>query len=119
MPNIALINDQCQGNNQGGYVFVGDPSITAPSAIASMNDDVLVWGLTNIPPTGVREISSIPTKFTPNGTPIEWFITEYGTILDGNSKVLSSKSQPVAFNGSKWASSHFNGTVMGTSPHQV
>ena len=119
MPNITLFGDTCVGNIQSGTVMGQDPKVTAPVGIASQNDDVLVSGLTSIPPNGVREVVSFPTKFTPNGTPIEWFITEYGTIMQGSATVLSSKSMPVAYQGCSWTSAHFQGTILGTSMHQV
>lgn len=123
MPNLAVLNDQATGNNQGGFVFKAHPNLTSDNIpVARLQDDVLVWGLTTIPPTGVREVFNVPTKFTPSGQPIEWFIMEYGSITSGSGTTQgSSKGDqlPLAFQGSSWVSSHFNGVIQATSRHSA
>lgn len=120
MPSIAVLNDQATGNNSGGYICQCDPRVLADNIpVAKINDDVLVWGLTNIPPTGVREVTNFPTQFTPTGTPIQWFIMEYGTILSGSSVAIDSQGLSVAIQGSSWQSSHFSGQIQATSRHQA
>jgi len=118
MPNLAVLTDQATGNNQFGFVFKAKPNITSDGIpVARLNDDVLVWGLTNIAPTGIREVFSIPTIVTPSG-PIQWFIMEYGHITSGSSKT-TVEQLPLAFQGSTWVSSHFFGTLQATSRHDV
>ena len=123
MPNIAVFNDQATGNNQGGFICKATPNVLSNNIpVARVNDDVLVWGLTNIPPTGYREVFNIPTQFTPAGNPIQWFIMEYGIILSGSSTTKGSSQGdqlPLAFLGSQWQSSHFLGVIQGSSPNQV
>ena len=118
MPNLTVLGDTVKGNIQSGLVSTATSGATSAGIpIASMNDDVLVWGITVIPPTGVREVISIPTKFTPAGNPIEWYIMEYGTIQSGASKVTDKKKTALAFFGSSWQSSHYSGTVEASSQH--
>jgi hypothetical protein len=90
-----------------------------PRPLASAQDDVLVWGITLIPPTGVREVLAIPTKFTPAGNPIEWFITEFGSIREGSKSLLGASGMSVAMDNSPWSSSHFSGVVKGSAVTQV
>lgn len=122
MPNLAVLHDQATGNNQGGFVFKSDPNVTSDGRpVAKLNDDVLVWGLTSIAPTGVREVFNFPTIITPSG-PIQWFIMEYGSITSGSGTTKgSSKGEqlPLAFQGSTWISSHFNGVIQATSIHNA
>jgi len=122
MPNLAVLNDQATGNNQGGFVFKAASGVLSDNIpVARLNDDVLVWGLTNIAPTGVREVFNFPTIITPSG-PIQWFIMEYGSITSGSGTTKGSSEGdqlPLAFQGSTWQSSHFFGTIQATSRHDA
>jgi hypothetical protein len=108
MPIIAVVGDQCVGNNISGVIISGSPTskvYTIP--IARVTDKVLVIGISPLPPGG--EIVNVPVAFCPI-TPCLWFYIEEGVIISSPSKMIDI-SLPIACDGATWKSPHFNGVI--------
>ena len=107
MPVIAVVGDQCVGNNIAGVITSGSPTnkvFTIP--IARVTDKVLIIGISPIPPGG--EWVSVPVAFCP--TPCLWFYIEEGVIVASPSQMFDI-SLPIACDGAQWVSPHFNGVI--------
>jgi hypothetical protein len=107
MPIIAAVGDQCVGNNISGTIITGSPTskvLTFP--IARVTDQVLILGISAIPPGG--EISNVPVGFCP--APCVWFYIEIGTIIAAPTISLDG-TLPIACDGAQWVSPHFNGII--------
>lgn len=117
MTNLAVLGDECKGNIQKGYIVMGDPLILSNGIpVSRINDIVLVWGQTDVPPIG-GELVAVPIAFTPLGQPIRWFIMEEGNIVRGCTTTKSASGQFLAIQDADWVSPHFKGTLIATSIH--
>lgn len=107
MPIIAAVGDQCVGNNIAGVIITGSPTskvLTFP--IARVTDQVLIIGISPLPPGG--ELVSVPVGFCPS--PCVWFYIEQGVIISAPTKSIDI-SLPIACDGAMWKSPHFNGVI--------
>jgi len=107
MPVIAVVGDQCVGDNISGTIVSGSPTSNVRGIpIARVNDVVLIIGISPLPPGG--EISNVPIEFCP--APCVWFYIEQGTIISSLAKSMDN-NVPIACGGSMWKSPHFNGVI--------
>jgi hypothetical protein len=108
MPVIAVVGDQCVGNNIAGFVISGSPTskVYGSLPMARVTDKVLIIGISPIPPGG--EIISVPIGFCPS--PCLWFYIEIGIIV-ASPVVTIDVTLPVAATGATWVSPHFFGTI--------
>lgn len=109
MPIVAVVGDQCVGNNIAGVIITGSPTnkvFTIP--VARVSDKVLVIGISAIPPGG--ELVNVPVAFCPI-TPCLWFYIEEGIIISTPAKASIDITLPIACDGATWKSPHFNGVI--------